>query len=51
MNTTFSNAYNAQNITDYPNNNTYFLVCNFKDCVDPDKIKSVFQKVCALVII
>ncbi|ROH97709.1 Dyp-type peroxidase [Chryseobacterium daecheongense] len=50
MNNTFSTDYNAQNVTDYPNNNTYFLVWNFKDSADPDKIKSVFQRVCALVI-
>ncbi|MGK6340718.1 Dyp-type peroxidase [Chryseobacterium sp. DT-3] len=50
MNNTFSTDHNAQNVTDYPNNNTYFLVWNFKDTVDPDKIKSVFQRVCALVI-
>lgn len=50
MNNTFSSDHNAQNVTDYPNNNTYFLVWNFKDNVDPDKIKSVFQRVCALVI-
>ncbi|UOU98427.1 Dyp-type peroxidase [Chryseobacterium daecheongense] len=50
MNNTFSTDYNAQNVTDYPNDNTYFLVWNFKDNADPDKIKSVFQRVCALVI-
>ncbi|MGN7757933.1 Dyp-type peroxidase [Chryseobacterium sp. 22532] len=50
MNNTFSTDYNAQNVTDYPNNNTYFLIWNFKDNIDPDKIKSVFQRVCALVI-
>jgi len=50
MNNTFSTDHNAQNVTDYPNNNTYFLVWNFKDNVDPDKIKSVFQRVCALII-
>lgn len=50
MNTTSSTDYNAQNVTNYPNNNTYFLVWNFKDNVDPAKIKSVFQRVCALVI-
>lgn len=50
MNNTFSTDYNAQNVTDYPNNNTYFLVWNFKDSADPDKIKLVFQRVCALVI-
>ena len=50
MNNTFSSDYNAQNVTDYPNNNTYFLVWNFKDNIDPDKIKSVFQRICALVI-
>lgn len=41
---------NAQNVTDYPNNNTYFLVWNFKKEVAPEKIKSTFQRVCALVI-
>jgi len=50
INNTFSADHNAQNVTDYPNNNTYFLVWNFKDNVDSDKIKSVFQRVCALVI-
>lgn len=50
MNNTFPSDYNAQNVTDYPNNNTYFLVWDFKDNVDPDKIRSVFQRVCALVI-
>lgn len=38
---------NPQNVTDYPNNNTYFLVWNFRDNAD---IKPVFQRVCALVI-
>ena len=50
MNTNFSSDYNAQNVTDYPNNNTYFLVWNFKSNVETDKIKSVFQRLCALVI-
>ncbi|UOE38904.1 Dyp-type peroxidase [Chryseobacterium oryzae] len=50
MNTNFSSDYNAQNVTDYPNNNTYFLVWNFKNNVETDKIKSVFQRLCALVI-
>ncbi|MEY8759481.1 Dyp-type peroxidase [Chryseobacterium tongliaoense] len=50
MNNTFSPDHNAQNVTDYPNNNTYFLVWNFNDNVNPDKIKSVFQRVCALII-
>lgn len=46
----FSRSYGAQNVTDYPNNNTYFLVWNFKDGIDPAEIKSVFQQVCALII-
>jgi len=50
MNTNFSSDYNAQNVTDYPNNNTYFLVWSFKNNVETDKIKSVFQRLCALVI-
>lgn len=50
VNNTFSSDYNAQNVTDYPNNNTYFLVWNFKSDVDSGKIKSVFQRICALVI-
>lgn len=41
---------NAQNVTDYPNNNTYFLVWNFKQEVSATQIKTVFQNVCALVI-
>ncbi|MGN6494829.1 MAG: Dyp-type peroxidase [Agriterribacter sp.] len=40
---------NAQNVTDYPNNNTYFLVWDFKKDVATEKIKSAFQRVCALV--
>lgn len=40
-------ANTPQNVTDYPNNHTYFLVWNFRDNAD---IKSVFQRVCALVI-
>ncbi|MBL0913311.1 MAG: Dyp-type peroxidase [Bacteroidia bacterium] len=41
---------NPQNVTDYPNNNTYFLVWNFRKNITPEKIRSVFQRVCALVI-
>ncbi|MBO9731037.1 MAG: Dyp-type peroxidase [Chitinophaga sp.] len=41
---------NPQNVTDYPNNNTYFLVWNFKDSLTAAQIKPVFQRVCALVI-
>ncbi|OJX37507.1 MAG: peroxidase [Flavobacteriia bacterium 40-80] len=39
-----------QNVTDYPNNNAYFLIWNFKKDVAPEAIKSIFQRVCALVI-
>ena len=46
----FSKPYSAQNVTDYPNNNTYFLVWNFKADVDPSLLKSTFQRICALVI-
>ncbi|MBM7420271.1 MULTISPECIES: Dyp-type peroxidase [Chryseobacterium] len=49
-NNSFPKNYNSQNVTDYPNNNTYFLVWNFKENIDSAKIKSVFQRVCALVI-
>ena len=41
---------NPQNVIDYPNNNTYFLVWNFKENVVITKIKSVFQRICALVL-
>lgn len=47
---TFSRPCNAQHVTDYPNNNTYFLVWNFKESIDDVDIKSVFQRICALVI-
>ncbi|MEI2273096.1 Dyp-type peroxidase [Sphingobacterium sp. ML3W] len=40
----------SQNVTDYPNNNTFFLVWNFKENITPSKIQAVFQRVCALVI-
>ncbi|WP_199140532.1 Dyp-type peroxidase [Pedobacter sp. ASV12] len=46
----FSKPHSAQNVTDYPNNNTYFLVWNFKAAVDQAAIKSTFQSICALVI-
>jgi putative iron-dependent peroxidase len=36
----------SQNVTDYPNNNTIFMVWKFKN---EDNIKSVFEKLCALV--
>jgi putative iron-dependent peroxidase len=36
----------AQNVIDYPNNNTIFMVWNFKDGT---AIKPVFQRICALV--
>src|SRR5690606_32817642 len=36
---------NAQNVIDYPNNNTIFMVWNFKNDID---IKPVFQRICAL---
>ena len=41
---------NPQNVTDYPNNNTWFLVWNFKADKSAEQIKSVFQRICALVI-
>lgn len=41
---------NPQNVTDYPNDNTYFLVWDFKHHIAIGKIKSVFQRVCELVI-
>lgn len=40
----------SQNVTDYPNNNTVFLVWKIKNDVSEENIKSVFQRVCALVI-
>lgn len=43
-------TYTPQNVTDYPNNNTYFMVWNFKDDIGVEKVKAVFQRVCALVI-
>lgn len=43
-------SLNFQNVTDYPNNNTYFLVWMFRKGVSSEKIKSVFQRVCGLVI-
>ncbi|MFD2581348.1 Dyp-type peroxidase [Pedobacter vanadiisoli] len=46
----FSKPHSAQNVTDYPNNNTYFLVWNFREEAGPVTIKSVFQGICALVI-
>jgi putative iron-dependent peroxidase len=36
----------SQNVTDYPNNNTIFMVWNFKNQID---IKPTFQKLCSLV--
>ncbi|MFH6968933.1 Dyp-type peroxidase [Flavobacterium sp. FlaQc-28] len=36
----------SQNVTDYPNNNTIFMVWKFKDQTD---IKSSFEKLCSLV--
>lgn len=44
------NNNHPQNVTDYPNNNTYFLVWNFKEGFTTAQIKPVFQRVCALVI-
>lgn len=41
---------NPQNVTDYPNNNTFFLVWNFKSDASNENIKSVFKRICALVI-
>jgi putative iron-dependent peroxidase len=36
----------SQNVTDYPNNNTIFMVWKFKNQTD---IKSAFKKVCSLI--
>ena len=36
----------SQSVTDYPNNNTIFMVWNFKDQTD---IKPAFEKICSLV--
>ncbi len=41
---------NPQNVTHYPNNNTYFLIWNFKEGINLLKIQSVFKRLCALVI-
>ncbi|MGX5819847.1 Dyp-type peroxidase [Chitinophaga lutea] len=41
---------NAQNVTDYPNDNTYFLVWSFRNDVDTSKIKAAFRQICAVVI-
>ncbi|MBX3240943.1 MAG: Dyp-type peroxidase [Chitinophagaceae bacterium] len=41
---------NPQNVTDYPNNNTCFLVWSFREGTATEKIKAVFRRVCALVI-
>ncbi len=38
---------NAQNVLDYPNSNTIFMVWNFRAGTD---IKPVFQRICALVV-
>lgn len=44
------NKINSQNVTDYPNDNTYFLVWSFRKDIDNARLKSVFQRICALVI-
>ncbi len=36
---------NSQNVLDYPNDNTIFMVWSFKITTD---IKTVFQRICAL---
>jgi putative iron-dependent peroxidase len=38
--------FNAQNVIDYPNNNTVFMVWDFRDNLN---IKPVFQRLCALI--
>lgn len=40
----------TQNVTDYPNNNTWFLVWNFRENVPAEKVTAVFRRICALVI-
>lgn len=39
-----------QNVTDNPNDNTYFLVWEFKKEIQQEKIKEIFERICALVI-
>lgn len=39
-----------QNVTDYPNDTAYFQVWNFKEQIPVEKIKTGFQRICALVI-
>lgn len=41
---------NAQNVTDYPNNNTFFLTWVFKTDVEKSQIIDGFKRICALVI-
>lgn len=43
-------ANQAQNVTDYPNNNTFFLVWELNSQISPTILKTTFQRVCALVI-
>ncbi|MBL3547288.1 Dyp-type peroxidase [Chryseobacterium sp. KMC2] len=40
------NDYQSQNVADYPNDNTYFLVWSFKPNVD---IAKIFKRICALI--
>ncbi|MFB6456458.1 Dyp-type peroxidase [Chitinophaga sp. Hz27] len=41
---------NPQNVTDYPNNNTYFLVWNLKEELPQEQVQGVFRRVCALIV-
>ncbi|WP_293930294.1 Dyp-type peroxidase [Sphingobacterium sp. UBA6645] len=43
-------AHHAQNVTDYPNNNTFFLVWKMRTSLALPEIKKKFQRICALVI-
>lgn len=43
-------AITSQNVTDYPNNNTWFMVWKFKTAVQPATLQKTFKTVCALVV-
>ncbi|MVZ62272.1 Dyp-type peroxidase [Sphingobacterium humi] len=46
----FPPSNDAQNVTDYPNNNTFFLVWTLKQNAPVADLKKGFQRLCALVI-
>lgn len=43
-------AITSQNVTDYPNNNTWFMVWKFKTTIQPTTLQNTFKTVCALVL-